>query len=55
MVTGWHSSGRIDWENVWDRIDGTELKDGRILDIESLDSPLQRTLKAGIRKAFSRG
>jgi hypothetical protein len=51
IVTGWYGGRRVDWEDVWDRLDGTELKDGRVLNIEMLDSPLQRELKKRIRKA----
>lgn len=48
IVEGWYEGTRIDWEDVWDRLDGTELADGRTLDIPSLISPVQNALKKRI-------
>ncbi len=33
IVDGWYADGRVDWDNVWDRMEGTELKDGTFLDM----------------------
>lgn len=32
ITDGWYQDTRIDWENVWDRLDGSELEDGSIVD-----------------------
>lgn len=32
VVNSWYAEGRIDWENVLDRTEGTELADGTELD-----------------------
>ncbi len=48
---GWYQDVRIDWEDFWDRLDGSILDDGRVLDLGSdLDSVPLRTIKAHIRK-----
>lgn len=33
VVDGWYAEGKIDWENVWDRVDGSEMEDGSRLDL----------------------
>lgn len=33
ILTGWYADGKACWEEVWDRMDGMELKDGSILDL----------------------
>ena len=53
---GWFPDGRVEWEAVWDRIDGARLSDGSTLDLGSdLDSPalrkIQRVLRAERREA----
>lgn len=45
IVRGWYPNGRIDWEDVWDRLDGTELEDGRKVDIQTLVGPTIDGLK----------
>lgn len=53
VVDGWYSTGRIDWEDVWDRVEGTRLDDGTKLTFSELDSPAQRKIKRTIRKRRS--
>jgi hypothetical protein len=56
VVDGWYSEGRIDWENVWERVDGSTLDDGSRLDLGTdLMSPAIRTLKTMIRRERSNG
>jgi hypothetical protein len=51
IVEGWYDEGRIDWEDVWDRMEKTYLDDGRGIDMgEDLDSPAIRKIKRHIRK-----
>jgi hypothetical protein len=45
IVDGWYQDTRIDWEGVWDRLDGIQLNDGRVLDIRVVTSPVQVALK----------
>jgi len=33
IVDGWYQEGPIDWEDVWDRLDGAELADGTRLEL----------------------
>lgn len=50
IVEGWYDEGRIDWENVWDRVEKIPLDDGRGIDMgEDLDSPAIRKIKKEIR------
>ena len=40
---------RIDWEDVWDRMDGTVLKDGTQMDLgPDVDSPAMRAIRRHI-------
>jgi hypothetical protein len=49
-VDGWYQDGRIDWQDVWDRVDGSTLDDGRTVDFgDSLDSPAIRKIKKHVR------
>jgi hypothetical protein len=51
IVEGWYNEGRIDWEDVWDRMDKRVLDDGRGIDMGSdLGSPAIRKIKREIRK-----
>ncbi|GAA0955553.1 hypothetical protein [Nonomuraea longicatena] len=51
IVDGWYQAGRIDWEDVWDRLDGTELVDGTRLDLGTDLASLELVaLKAAVRK-----
>ncbi len=50
VVDGWYAEGRVDWENVWDRMDGGELEDGTFLDLgEDLGSPALSKIKRVLR------
>jgi hypothetical protein len=52
IVEGWYDEGRIDWEDVWDRMDGAELNDGTWLDMGTdLLSPALAKIKSEVRKA----
>jgi hypothetical protein len=51
IVEGWYDEGRIDWEDVWDRMEKSVLDDGRGIDMgDDLESPAQRKIKKEIRK-----
>lgn len=40
IVEGWYDEGRIDWEDVWDRVERQQLDDGRGIDMGTdLSSP----------------
>lgn len=46
IVDGWYSEGRVDWEDFWDRLEGSFLRDGTRLDLGSdLSSPALKRLK----------
>ncbi|MGW1180078.1 hypothetical protein [Streptomyces drozdowiczii] len=50
IIEGWYDEGRIDWENVWDRVEKGQLDDGRGIDMgEDLDSPAVKKIKKEIR------
>lgn len=51
IVDGWYQDRRVNWEDVWDRLDGREMNDGRILDLgDSLVSPALLALQRKTRK-----
>lgn len=51
VVDGWYQEGRIDWGDVWDRVDGSELADGTRLDLgNDLNTPALAALKRAIQK-----
>lgn len=51
VVDGWYGEGRIDWEDVWDRMDGTLLEDGTTLDMGNEDdTPAMRKIKKAINQ-----
>jgi hypothetical protein len=51
IVEGWYDEGRIDWEDVWDRMEKSVLDDGRGIDMGSdLGTPAIRKIKSEIRK-----
>ncbi len=33
IVDGWYQTGRINWGDVWDRLDGAELSNGDRIDV----------------------
>lgn len=51
VVDGWYAADdRIDWEDVWERLDGTELDNGTKIDMgNSLISPAIDLIKKRIR------
>lgn len=50
VIDGWYSTGPIDWDDVWDRIDGAPLDDGTKLNIgNDLSSPVIMKLEAHIK------
>jgi hypothetical protein len=50
IVEGWYNDGPIDWEDVWNRADGTRLDDGTYLDMgDTNDSPAMRKIQRVIR------
>lgn len=51
-VEGWHMDGPgIDWEDVWDRMDGASLDDGRRIDMGgTMDSPAMKKIQKEMRK-----
>lgn len=52
IVDGWYPKGRIDWEDVWDRLDGASLEDGTVLDLgDNLLSPALVYIKKEIQHA----
>lgn len=59
IVDGWypsqgHSPQRIDWMDVWDRLDGTELADGSVLDLgDNLLDPSLQELKRAVKRKLS--
>jgi hypothetical protein len=56
IVDGWYPEGRIDWEDVWDRLDFTELKDGTRLELGvELLSPALKKIKSEVKKIRSSG
>ncbi|MGW3274498.1 hypothetical protein ACWDFH_23960 [Streptomyces kronopolitis] len=49
IVEGWYNSGSVDWEDVWDRMEKSQLDDGRGVDMGTdLDSPAIRKIKREI-------
>lgn len=57
IADGWYQTGRIDWDDLIDRIEGSELDDGSVIDFgDGLDkdktnmSGAIRKLKALIRQ-----
>lgn len=49
-VDGWYSDGSIDWEDVWNRMDGSLLADHTRLDMGTgNDSPAMRKIQRRIR------
>ena len=52
IVDGGYNEGRIDWEDVWDRLEKQTLDDGRGIDLGTdLLSPALTALKRRVRAA----
>jgi hypothetical protein len=54
IVDGWYQAIRVDWEDVWDRLDGMVLDDGRVVSVETLAGPAIDGLKAYALKMNAR-
>lgn len=54
IVDGWYQAIQVDWEDVWDRLDGTVLDDGRVVSVETLTGPAIAGLKAYALKMNAR-
>ena len=51
IVEGWYNEGRVDWDNVWDRMDGQVLNDGSEIDMGTdIESPAMRKIKREVNK-----
>lgn len=50
VLRGWYPVGAVDWPDVWDRVDGMALDDGRVLDIVTLVGPALDGLKKHARQ-----
>lgn len=52
IVDGWYPDGRIDWEDIYDRLERRTLDDGRGIDLGTdLGSPALTALKRRVRAA----
>jgi hypothetical protein len=52
IVDGWYNEGRIDWEDVFDRLEKHTLDNGQGIDLgEDLGSPALKTLQRRVRAA----
>lgn len=52
----WFPDGPIEWEDIWDRMEGYEFKDGTILSWgDEFDTPAMRKVQRYIRKIRSQG
>ena len=50
-VEGWYMDAPVDWEDVWDRMDGSRLDNGKRLDMGgSLDTPAMKKIKREMQK-----
>lgn len=50
VESGWYNDSPIDWEDVWDRVDGSRLTDGTCLDWgPETDTPAMRKIQRVIR------
>jgi hypothetical protein len=50
IVDGWYPTGRIDWKDLLDRVDGAELEDGTVLGLgDDMLSPAIVKIKKHVR------
>ena len=50
IESGWYNDVPIDWEDVWDRMEGTVLDDNRYLSLgNEMDSPAMKKIQRVIR------
>lgn len=46
VVDGWYEGRRVDWDDVWSRLDGSSMEDGTQLDLpQDLLSPVFAVLR----------
>jgi len=51
VTDSWFPDGPIDWERVWERVEGYTFDDGRYVCMgDEMDSPAMRKIKRVIRK-----
>ena len=51
ICDGWFNDGPIDWDSVWERLDGTTLADGQRIDLgPEMHSPAMQRIQRTIRK-----
>jgi hypothetical protein len=51
VIGGHYATGRVDWEDVWERLENYKLADGSSIDMGSmLNSPAMKRIKAYVRK-----
>lgn len=56
ITEGWYAEGKIDWENVWDRMDGSLLDDNTKINMGTdLNSSAQKFIKKYIRDLRKNG
>lgn len=55
ITDGWYLDTRIDWDDVWDRMDGQTIGDGTVLDIPHLNSPALRMIQRYIQNLRRQG
>lgn len=58
IIEGWYASGdeKIDWEDVWDRMDGAHLEDDSLVDLGGqTDTPAMRRIQREMRRIIREG
>lgn len=56
VTDGWYLDKPVDWEDVWERMDGTPLNDHTLLDLGGeTDTPAMRKMQRHVRKIRSQG
>lgn len=56
VIEGWYNDGKVDWEDVWDRIEGSHLDDGTVLNLgNNTDTPAMRKIQRHIRQWLREG
>ena len=55
IADGWYLDRRIDWEDVWDCLDGFELSDGSAVGITTLYGPAIDKIKRYVNQARKAG
>lgn len=56
IVDGFYQDQKIEWDDVWDRVDGAELADGTVLDVgENLAASALLKIQREVRKLRKAG